>query len=205
MDLFLVELADVYDAEHRISRALPRIATAALSPGLSGATLVYLKQTEGHVFRCEQIFACLGKNVRRRICQTSVCMLEEMEELAEDFYLSPANDAAIIAALRKVVHHQIAFYECLLEWATLQQKPDASEILETILEEQQETYETLSELARCGSNEEALGESAWVSVDEGRDVAEQRSGTPSFLQAISLAVAGAAGNVNHKRVFVPRF
>jgi ferritin-like metal-binding protein YciE len=55
-DLFLDELADKYDAEHRMVKALPKMAKAATCPDLKEAIQSHLKETEGHVQKLEQVF-----------------------------------------------------------------------------------------------------------------------------------------------------
>ena len=48
-DLFLDEIADMYDAERRIVKALPKLVKAATSEKLKAALLAHLQETEGHV------------------------------------------------------------------------------------------------------------------------------------------------------------
>jgi ferritin-like metal-binding protein YciE len=55
-DLFLNELADIYDAERRTVKALPKMASAATCEKLKKAILFHLKETEGHVTKLEQVF-----------------------------------------------------------------------------------------------------------------------------------------------------
>lgn len=50
-DLFLAELADMYDAEHRIIKALPKLAKAATCEKLKTAFLDHLEETKGQVIR----------------------------------------------------------------------------------------------------------------------------------------------------------
>jgi hypothetical protein len=50
-DLLLVELEDLYDAEQRLTKALPKLATAASSAKLRKAIQHHLRETEGHVAR----------------------------------------------------------------------------------------------------------------------------------------------------------
>ena len=44
-DLFLDELMDMYDAEHRITKALPKLADAATCDKLKSAFLDHLEET----------------------------------------------------------------------------------------------------------------------------------------------------------------
>ena len=56
-DLFVDELRDIYDAEHRITKALPKMRKAAGSDELQEAFDMHLQETEGHIARLEQVTA----------------------------------------------------------------------------------------------------------------------------------------------------
>src|SRR6185503_8126687 len=54
-ELFLDELADVYNAEKQLLKALPKMAKAANSDELRQAFESHLKETEGQVSRIEEL------------------------------------------------------------------------------------------------------------------------------------------------------
>src|ERR1039458_8417762 len=88
-DLFLDELADMYDAEQRIVKALPGMAEAATCKKLKGAILTHLKETEGHVTKLEQVFQSFNEKAKGITCKATVGLLEEGDELAAEFKGSP--------------------------------------------------------------------------------------------------------------------
>jgi ferritin-like metal-binding protein YciE len=154
--LFLDELADMYDAERRIVKALPKLAKAATCDKLKKAILAHLKETEGHVTKVEQIFQSFDEKARGKTCEATVGLLKEGDEIAADFKGSPAINAALISAAQKVEHYEMASYGCLHEWAGLLENEKAAGLLQEILEQEKAANETLTELARANSNEEAL-------------------------------------------------
>ena len=158
-DLFLGELADMYDAEHRLVKALPKMAEAATCTHLQKAILSHLKETEGHVTMLEQIFEGLGEKAKAKKCEATVGLLKEGDEIAAEFKGSPAINAALISAAQKVEHYEIASYGCLHEWAGLLGNKEDASLLEEILGEEKAANEALSELAQKRSNPEALDES----------------------------------------------
>jgi ferritin-like metal-binding protein YciE len=158
-DLFLDELADMYDAERRIVKALPKLAKAATCEKLKEALLTHLKETEGHVTKVERVFQCFDEKAKGKTCEATVGLLKEGDEIVADFKGSPAINAALISAGQKVEHYETASYGCLHEWAGVLGNEEAASILEEILEEEKAANETLTKLARSSSNEEALGES----------------------------------------------
>jgi ferritin-like metal-binding protein YciE len=157
-DLFLDELADMYDAEQRIVKALPKMAKAATCDDLKGAILSHLEETKGHVTKLERVFDCFDEKAKGKTCEATKGLLEEGDEIAEEFQDSPAINAALISAAQKVEHYEMASYGCLHEWAGLLGNDEAAGLLEEILEEEKAANESLTELARAKSNQEALGE-----------------------------------------------
>ena len=81
-DLFLDELADIYDAERRTVKALPKMAKAATCDKLKKAILAHLKETEGHVTKLEQIFESFDEKAKGTTCRVTVGLLEEGDEIA---------------------------------------------------------------------------------------------------------------------------
>jgi ferritin-like metal-binding protein YciE len=157
-NLFLEELADMYDAERRVVKALPKMAKAATCPDLRATILSHLKETEGHVKKLEQVFQSFDEKAKGQTCKATVGLLEEGDEIAADFKGSPALNAALISAAQKVEHHEMASYGCLHEWAGLLGNEKAAGLLEEILNEEKAANEKLTELARAGNNAEALCE-----------------------------------------------
>src|ERR1017187_8376554 len=176
-DLFLDELADMYDAEHRIVKALPKIAKAATCPDLKEAIQSHLRETEGHVKKLQQAFQCFGEKAKGKTCEATVGLLAEGDEIAVEFKGSRAINAALISAAQKVEHHEMASYGCLHEWAGLLGNKQAARLLEEILDEETAANDTLTNLARGGSNQEALYEG-----DEKESAGEASDDRPANLR-----------------------
>ena len=156
-NLFLDELADMYDAEKRIVKALPKMVKAATCTDLKGAIEKHLQETQGHVTKLERVFQSFDMEAKGKTCEATKGLLEEGDEIAADFKGSPAINAAIISAAQKVEHYEIASYGCLHEWAAVLGNLEAAGLLEEILLEEKAANESLTGLARASSNQEALG------------------------------------------------
>ncbi len=157
-DLFLNELAYIYDAECRIAKALPKMAEAATCEELQQTLLAHLEETKGQVMKVERVFECFGQEARGKTCKAAMGLLEEGAEIAPQFDGSPALDAALISAVQQVEHYEIASYGCLHTWAGALWNNDAADLLLGILEEEKAANMVLTGLALTGSNAEALGE-----------------------------------------------
>jgi ferritin-like metal-binding protein YciE len=156
-DLFLDELSDMYDAEHRIIKALPKLAKAATSEKLKSAFLNHLEETQGQVTKLEQVFKAFGEKAKGKKCKATVGLLEEGDEIASDNKGEPTINAALISAGQKVEHYEIASYGCLHEWAKLLKNEKAANLIEEILEQEKNADATLGKLS-AQSNDEALNE-----------------------------------------------
>ena len=156
--LFFAELADIYDAEKRLVKALPKMAKAATCNDLKAAILGHLEETKGHVTKLEEVFACFDLKAKGATCEATVGLLKEGDEIAEEFKGSPAINAALIAAAQKVEHYEMATYGCLHEWAELLGSKKAASLLKEILKEENRANKSLNELAHSKSNAEAMAE-----------------------------------------------
>jgi len=161
-DLFLDELSDMYDAEHRIIKALPKLAKVATSEELKNAFLSHLEETKGQVVKLEQVFQAFGEKAKGKKCKATVGLLEEGDELAGDNKGEPTINAALISAGQKVEHYEIASYGCLLAWARLLKNSQAADLIEEILQQEKNADKTLGKLA-TDTNRAALDDEQEVS------------------------------------------
>ncbi len=118
-DLLVEQLQDLYDAENRITKALPKMAKAATSPELKAAFLKHLKETEGHVGRLEQAFDSLGEKVKKKTCEAIKGLIEEGEETIKEDAEPEVKDAALIAAAQRIEHYEMAGYGTVRAYAKL--------------------------------------------------------------------------------------
>jgi ferritin-like metal-binding protein YciE len=188
-DLFLDELADIYDAEQRIIKALPKLTQAATCPNLRATFQSHLKETEGQVKLLDRVFKAFGEAAKGKTCEATVGLLKEADELADEFKGSPAINAALIAAVQKVEHYEMASYGCLHEWAGLLGNPVAATLLKQILEEEKGADEALNQLAHASLNKEALGETDQNGSPDDARPAELRRGIRPVSAGRRRAVA----------------
>ena len=147
MELYVDELKDLYDAESRLVKALPKVAKAATSQKLRSAVEEHLEQTKGHVDRLKEIFDNLGEKPSGKKCPGMMGILKEGEEIMDEDFEGEVMDAALISAAQRVEHYEIAAYGCVRTWAELLGENEASSLLEKTLEEEKETDEKLTQLA----------------------------------------------------------
>lgn len=159
-NMFHDTLRDVYYAEKKILRTLPKMAKAAKSKELSAAFEKHRKQTEGQVARLDKVFGMIGKRAQGKTCPAIDGIIEEGQEIIEEYKESPALDAGLLAAAQAVEHYEITRYGTLRRWAHLLGMPEAVRLLDETLREESQTDEDLSMLADKKINATAMGKAA---------------------------------------------
>jgi len=146
-ELFLEELADIYDAEKQLIKALPKMAEQAHAPELQSAFEDHLEQTQEHVKRIEEVFELFDQKAKSKKCEAMTGLIEEAQDIMKEQATPPVMDAALIAAAQKVEHYEIATYGCLRTWAELLGKDEAIDLLEETLNEEKDVDESLTDIA----------------------------------------------------------
>lgn len=154
-DLFHETLKDIYYAERKILKALPKMAKGAQSEQLKAAFEKHRDQTEGHVERLQQVFEMFGKRPQGKTCPAIDGIIEEGEEIMQDFKETPALDAGLISAAQAVEHYEITRYGTLKRWAQKLGMKDAVNLLDATLKEEGQTDIDLTKLADADVNMKA--------------------------------------------------
>jgi ferritin-like metal-binding protein YciE len=151
-DLFQDTLKDIYYAERKILKALPKMARAASSDKLKAAFEKHREQTEGHVDRLQQVFEICGKRAQGKTCEAIEGIVAEGDDIIEEFKGTEALDAGLISAAQAVEHYEITRYGTLRRWAEMLGMKDAAKLLEQTLKEEAQTDEDLTKLAEADAN-----------------------------------------------------
>ncbi|TGT91259.1 MULTISPECIES: ferritin-like domain-containing protein [unclassified Mesorhizobium] len=159
-DLFLDGLKDIYYAEKKILKALPKMARGADQEEVTAAFEKHRAETEGQVERLEEIFDILGVPARGKTCPAIDGILEEGSEILEEYKGSPSLDAGLVGAAQAVEHYEIARYGTLIAWGTSLGKKDIVGLLSATLEEEKATDVALTDLGETGVNDRAAEQKA---------------------------------------------
>ena len=147
-ELLIDELKDLYDSEHQLLKALPKMAKAAEHEELKRAFESHLAETQGNVEKLESVFESLDETPKRKKCKAMDGIVAEGHELISE------GDAALIAAAQKVEHYEIASYGTVAAWADILGENDAAETLGEILQEEKAADEKLTDIAESIVNTE---------------------------------------------------
>lgn len=159
-NLFHDTLKDVYYAEKKILKSLPKMAKAAQSPELKAAFEKHKMETEGQIERLEEVFEILGKRPQGKTCPAIDGIIEEGQEIMEDYKDSPALDAGLLAAAQAVEHYEITRYGTLKRWSAMLGMKNATKLLDATLQEESKTDSDLTKIADAQINQNAMSEAA---------------------------------------------
>ncbi len=154
-ELFHETLKDLYYAEKKLVKTLPKMAKQATSPTLKEAIEHHLGETEIHVTRLEEVFAAMGKKPASKKCEAVEGLIKEAEETLAEIEDAPTIDAAIISSSQTVEHYEIARYGTLVCWARQLGMKEAEFLLQKTLDEEQSTDKKLTRLAEEYVNQKA--------------------------------------------------
>jgi len=154
-DLYLHQLQDIYYAETKITKALPKMISKASNAALKTAFEKHLGETETHVKRLEEVFRILGKSAKGSTCPAINGIIDEAEELISDCDNEEVRDAAMLASAQAVEHYEITRYGTLISWSKQNGKSDVASILNQTLSEEKATDEALTRLAESSVNRKA--------------------------------------------------
>jgi len=154
-DAFIDELRDIYDAEKQISKALPKMVKASVSPQLREAFEAHLEETQEQIARLERVFGLLQEGVRGRHCAGIAGIIEEGNDVLGESFEDSAREACLVAAAQRVEHYEMAAYGTLIAWARAMDHTAAADLLEVSLDEEKAADLKLSALAKSGINDAA--------------------------------------------------
>jgi len=154
-DLLVDHLKDLYDAEQRLTAALPKMSAAANSSALKSAFDSHLKETKNQVTRLEKAFQALGQKPQAVTCQAMQGLIAEGQEAIDASGNPDVKDAALIAAAQRVEHYEIAGYGCARTFAQQLKKTEVVRLLQETLDEEAAADKKLSALAENSVNPHA--------------------------------------------------
>jgi ferritin-like metal-binding protein YciE len=151
-DLYIHELKDLYSAEKQLIKAIPKIEKAAKNKELAAGFREHLEQTKQHAQRLERVLSCLGQTTRGPKCQGMEGIVAEGAEMIEEEGDDEVKDAGLIAAAQRVEHYEMAGYGTARTYGELLGDKEEAKLLSQTFEEEKETDEKLTKLAKSTIN-----------------------------------------------------
>jgi ferritin-like metal-binding protein YciE len=155
-DLFVHTLQDIYYAEKKITKALPKMIAKVSDQQLQSAFLTHLAETENHIARVERVFEMHGEPAKAVTCPAIDGIVAEAEEIMKDASDPEVLDAAALASAQAVEHYEITRYGTLIAWAKELGRNDCASVLQENLDEEKATDLKLTQIAEARVNRVAV-------------------------------------------------
>ena len=162
-DLYLDELATLYDAELQVSRTLPRLSEAAHSQELRDTLAKHGRDSRFHVERIELIFTHWGERRRPQLCAGLNGIVQEADNRVHAATTEDTRDAIIIGAAQRIEHYVLAAYGSARTCARRLNRSDEARLLQETLNDESRTGERLTAIVESSiaDAESALGHAAF--------------------------------------------
>ncbi len=158
-EFFKDQLKDIYWAEQKLVKTLPKMQDAATSKELKNAFSSHLQQTKQHVERLEKVFNMIGEKPEAEKCPAMDGIVTEGEEIISETHNDTAQrDVGLIFAGQKAEHYEIATYGGLVSLAKSLGKNDIADVLHQTLTEEKDTDKLLTQIAEKNINYKATRE-----------------------------------------------
>ena len=147
--LFVRELCEIYDAEHRFLEGQVKMVHRATDHELQRSIETHIAQTRHHIENLERLFRDLGEEPRRETNEAAQGLVSGAERGIEEAQGAALRDCLIDAAVIKVEHFEIGSYRGLLTGARLVmgQQSVAVDLLEANLRQEEETAQIAEQSA----------------------------------------------------------
>ncbi|HYK76229.1 MAG TPA: ferritin-like domain-containing protein [Daejeonella sp.] len=160
-EFFIDQLKDIYWAEKKLVKTLPKMEDAATTEQLKNAFSSHLTETEDHVTRIEQVFSIIGEDASSTKCAAMAGIVDEGEDIIDETDEGTAQrDVGLIFAGQKAEHYEIATYGGLITLAKTLGYEDAANLLRQTLAEEKNADEKLTSIAENDVNYQAAQEQA---------------------------------------------
>lgn len=156
------ELADLYDAEQQLVKALPKMARAATASELKQSIEQHLEVTKEQVRRLEAAFRHLNKQAKAVHCDGMAGIIKEGEKGVEEAATGEIRDLTIMAGAARVEHYEMSAYRTALTLAHAQGQTQVAELLQQSMGEEEMTAQNLenSMMQKSGVSKQMMGSSS---------------------------------------------
>ncbi len=170
-ELFEHELKDIYGAEQSLIDALEQMANESADREIKKGFQQHRKETQGQLKRLDKIFKLLGQKPEAATCAGIEGLIKEKKTFMKERPSEDLLEFYNVGASQKVERYEITTYENLIDMADKLGLPEAVELLEQNLQEEENT---LNKLKAIASEFEVADEGAEEMEDEEEETSSTR-------------------------------
>jgi ferritin-like metal-binding protein YciE len=147
-ELFMHELGDIYDAEHRILQILPTLASESKDPQATQAYRTHEQQTRQQIQNLEQCYQILGQQPQRVPCTAIHGLKQEHDSFLKDNPTGAILTMFDLGAAFKTEHYEIASYLSLIDAARAMNQRQIVGLLQQNLQQEEWMAQQVSQISR---------------------------------------------------------
>lgn len=144
--LYVDQLRTLLSAERQIADSFPEMTCRATGEDLRNALQRHLGETLEHARRIEQILRELTGECEARYSKPVSALLGEANDMTREISDVSVRDAALIAAMQRVEHYEIAAYASLRHFARILGETTHAQLLDRTIREEGHADYLLSDL-----------------------------------------------------------
>jgi len=141
------QLNDLRSAEHQMLDALPKFADASSSSDLKRVLERQLRVSKDHVHRINEIFAKLGMAHDGETCEGMRGLIRDSQRILKAGGAPRVKDTALINAAQELSLYELAEYNALRGYAKDLHLPEAENLIEGAIREENEINDHLLRLS----------------------------------------------------------
>ncbi|MGA8164727.1 MAG: ferritin-like domain-containing protein [Waddliaceae bacterium] len=148
--MFIKGLQDIFSAEDQYIEAMPKFLNAISTDELREKLKAHFEETKRQKDRLQKIFSELNETPTGTFCKGMQALLDECNKIISENFPGIIQDAALISALQKCEHYEIATYGALRTFAKHLELSNVKKILQEILDEEWNADKNLTSIAEGG-------------------------------------------------------
>jgi|SRR5689334_15335909 len=155
-EMYIAELQELLSVEQQLGEALARMAGVVSHPSLKTAFETHREQTLAQGERLRTILRKHNAEGETHTDQAVQAMIRETEKMVDMIKRDDLRDAGLLASAQKLEHYEIAAYGSAAALAGQLELRDDQQLLHESLEEEKDTDELLTVLAKSEINQDAV-------------------------------------------------
>lgn len=150
------EIRDLYNAETHLQQVRPELVERVTDDELREALEAHVEETAGQVGRLARCAELLGVKASGVKCEAMDGLLREARSIVDETGGEEARDAAILLAVQKVEHYEIASYGATSTWSGMLGLDEIHGLLKECIAEAKDADERLKAIAKDHVNRLAV-------------------------------------------------
>lgn len=146
-ELFEHELKDIYGGETSLLDALEQMADESSDREIKKGFQQHRKETQGQLKRLDKIFKILGQKAEAATCAGIEGLIKEKKNFMKERPSEDLLEFFNVGAGQKIERYEITAYESLIDMADKLGLPEAVELLEQNLQEEEAALNKLKAIA----------------------------------------------------------